>query len=415
MSNDTITHQQASRVCPNCGRLTPAERPDCLYCGAVSAEEAAARQEAERERRFIGALFTRSHPFALIIIGINAGVFFLEWLAGGMSGVTADPEVIRAFGAKSNQLINQQHQYWRLITSIFIHIGFLHFLLNNYALWIIGQEIELLYGSARFVVLYLLTGLAGSLASYAFNPGAQSAGASGAIFGLFGVMATFAFRYRRELPQRLANDIRRRILPVIAINLIFGFMMSIVDNAAHVGGLVAGVVLALIVPYKRPGEGGTSLIWRALQVACLGVVLVSFVAAFRSYDGPKLSAENLTRRPQRSAAPEDALNRINDASRALIESLNSFMRLIDAQKPDADVQPALSAAERGINDLKDFPSISKEADEYRGQLLEVLTEQRDLINRFTAMRQKDWPETERQQSAIIEKAKAYKLVRMERE
>src|SRR5205085_2352604 len=215
--------------------------------------------------------------------------------------------------------------YWRLVTSIFIHIGFLHFLLNNYALWIIGQEIELLYGSARFVVLYLLTGLAGSLASYTFNPNAESAGASGAIFGLFGVMATFAFRYRKELPERLGSDIRRRILPVIAINLIFGFSMRIVDNAAHVGGLLAGVVLALVVPYKRPEERATAIVWRILQALCLAVMLVSFVAAFRSYDGPRLSAKNLT---QISQSPENAINQINDASRALLESLNSFVKIL---------------------------------------------------------------------------------------
>ncbi|MFL6215048.1 MAG: rhomboid family intramembrane serine protease [Blastocatellia bacterium] len=415
MSNEHSTHQAASRVCPNCGKLTPAERPDCLYCGAVSAEEVAARQEAERERHFISALFTRSHPFALIIIGINAGVFLLEWLAGGMGSLGADPEVIRAFGAKNNELIQQQHQYWRLVTSIFIHIGFLHFLLNNYALWIIGQEIELLYGSARFVALYLLTGLAGSLASYTFNPNAQSAGASGAIFGLFGVMAAFAFRYRKELPQRLARDIRRRILPVIAINLIFGFSVSIVDNAAHIGGLLAGVVLALIVPYKRPTERGTSLIWRTLQVICLAVMLISFVAAFRSYDGPKLSAQNLTKSPQRSQPSEDVVNRVNDASHALLDAVNSFMKIIARRDAGADVQPALSATERGINDLKDIPTFSKEVEQLRGQMLEVLTEQRDIVNRFAAMKQKDWPEIERQQNALVEKAQAYKLIKIERE
>ena len=341
MTTEQTSREQAFRICPNCGKLTPSERADCLYCDAVSVEATVARQEAERERRFFSALFTRSSPFVMIIIGVNAGVFLLEWLAGGMGSVSADLTVIRAFGAKNNELIQQQHQYWRLITSIFIHIGVLHFLLNNYALWIIGQEIELLYGSARFVALYLLTGLAGSLASYTFNPDAQSAGASGAIFGLFGVMAAFAFRYRKELPQRLATDIRRRILPVIAINLIFGFTVSIVDNAAHIGGLLAGVVLALVVPYKRPSERGTPLVWRVLQAACLGVMLLAFAAAFRSYDGPPLSSKNLAKTPQ---SPERAFDQINDASRAFLESVNSFAKIINNRDAAADVRPALSAA-----------------------------------------------------------------------
>lgn len=411
----TIEHtprESSFRVCPNCGRLTPTARPDCAYCGTLSVEDLAASQEAEHERRFLSALVARSNPYALLIIGINAGVFFLEWLAGGMGGLSADLQVIRAFGAKNNELINQQHQYWRLVTCIFLHIGFLHFLLNNYALWIIGQEIERLYGSARFVILYLVTGMAGSLASYTFNPNAESAGASGAIFGLFGVMATFAFRYRKELPERLGSDIRRRILPVIAINLIFGFSMRMVDNAAHVGGLLAGVVLALVVPYKRPEERTTAIVWRILQALCLAVMLVSFVAAFRSYDGPRLSAKNLT---QISQNPENAINQINDASRALLESLNSFIKIVARRDARADIHPALTAAERGLNDLKDVPGLSKEIDQRRAQLTELLTEQRDIINRFAAMREKDWPEVERQQAALIHKAEEYKLIKSQDE
>jgi rhomboid protease GluP len=185
--------------------------------------------------------------------------------------------VLRGFGAKQNALIADQHQYWRLITSIFIHIGFIHLFLNNYALWIIGQEIEQIYGSARFVVLYLVTGIAGSLGSYIFNPEATSAGASGAIFGLFGVMATFAFKYRKEIPKTLSRDIMRRVLPIIAINLAFGFSVKIVDNAAHIGGLLAGIVLAFVIPYMRPDEKHTPMGWRIVQVICIALMLISFV------------------------------------------------------------------------------------------------------------------------------------------
>ena len=413
MSTDQTSRQPAFRVCTNCGNLTPAERPDCIYCGTMTVEAMAARQEAEREHRFLYAFVTRSNPFTLIIIGMNAGVFLLEWLAGGMGGLSADSQVLRAFGAKNNDLINQQQQYWRLVTAIFIHIGFLHFLLNNYALWIIGQEIERLYGSARFVILYLLTGVVGSLASYTFNPGHDSAGASGAIFGLFGVMATFAFRFRKELPERLSTDIRRRILPVIAINLIFGFSMRIVDNAAHIGGLLAGIALALIIPYQRPNERSTANIWRILQIACLAAMLLSFVAAFRNYDGPQLSVKNLTGDPRARLADYD--QRMNRAHTALVESLNAFMKIIDQRDPKADIRPALNAAERGINDIQDIPKLSGEIDQLRAELLELLTEQREIINRFAAMKEKNWTEIERQEAALIQKAKDYKLIKSDGE
>jgi membrane associated rhomboid family serine protease len=411
MTTDPPSRQPAFRVCTQCGRLTPAERPDCAYCGAMAVEVMAAHQEAEREHRFLYALFTRSNPWALIIIGINAGVFLLEWLAGGMGSFSADPRVIRAFGAKDNQLIRDQHEYWRLVTSIFLHIGFLHFLLNNYALWIIGQEIERLYGSARFVILYLLTGITGALASYVFNPSVESAGASGAIFGLFGVMATFAFRYRKELPERLARDIRRRILPVIAINLIFGFSVRIVDNAAHIGGLLAGVVLALVIPYQRPNERATARLWRILQVVCLAVMFGSFVAAFRSYNGPKLSAQNLTANPQ--ARLEDSGERLDRARKTLVDSINSFLNLVNRHDDSADLRPQLREVEHALADIKDLSAGVPEIDRAHAQLLELLGEQRDIINRFIAMKEKDWAESKREEDALVQKAQDYKLIKKE--
>lgn len=402
MTNQQAANQSAFRACPNCGNLTPADHPACAYCGAVSVEAMAARQEAERERRFVGALFARSNPFSMVLIGMNAAVFLLEWLAGGMTALGADSLVIRAFGAKNNELIRQHHEYWRLITAMFIHIGFLHFLFNNYALWIIGPEIERIYGSARFVFLYMATGIVASLASYTFTT-PDSAGASGAIFGLFGVMAAFAFRYRKELPERLSRDIKRRIVPVIAINLIFGFSVRIVDNAAHIGGLLAGVALTFLVAYKRPQEKTEPAVWRVLQVLLIIVTLASFIFAFRGYNGPPLSLNNLTK-------SESLGDRLQSADSALVESLKSFGKIINAKDSKADTQPALSAAERGIAAIKNIPKLEQQFDQERERLLEVLSEQRDLINDFAAMTDKKWTEIGSRESALIQKAAAYKLI-----
>src|SRR5712692_7044355 len=297
MTLEQVDREPTTRICPACGLPTRADYPVCVHCGRTLFEADTADHKAAREHHFLRALFTRPNPFTFIFIGANVGIYVLMCLAGGIAVTSVDPAVLIGFGAKQNELITQQHQYWRLITSMFIHIGFIHLFLNNYALWIIGQEIERIYGSARFVILYLITGLLGSLGSFTFNPQATSAGASGAIFGLFGALAAFAFRYRKEIPEFLSREIKRRILPIIAINLIFGFSVRIVDNAAHLGGLLSGVALALVVPYKRPNERITPLMWRALQVVCLAVIFVSFTDAFRSYDGPPLRLSNLTRSP----------------------------------------------------------------------------------------------------------------------
>lgn len=316
----------------------------------------------------------------MIFIGINVGVFVLMCLAGGFSVTSVDPEVLRGFGAKQNDLIVQHHEYWRLITCIFIHIGFIHLLLNNYALWIIGQEIEQIYGSARFVVLYLFTGVAGSLGSFFFNPQATSAGASGAIFGLFGVMATFAFRYRKEIPQTLSREIRRRVLPVIAINLAFGFSVRIVDNSAHISGLLSGVVLALVIPYMRPNERFTPRFWVALQALCMLLIFGSFLAAFRNYSGPRLSVSNLT--SDSGPTVVTYFERMQDARRLLDESFRVFDSAIDGKSADGSNQ-ALDSIEQALRAANEAPRVDAQADQFRTRLLELLNKQKSIIVEYS--------------------------------
>jgi len=317
----------------------------------------------------------------MILIGVNLGVFVLEWLAGGMGPMSADPQVLVAFGAKQNALIAGQHQYWRLVTCMFLHIGFVHFLFNNYALWIIGREIEQIYGSARFLILYVTTGVLASLSSFYFSPNAVSAGASGAIFGLFGVMATFAFKYRKEIPAALSQDIRRRVLPIIAINLIFGFTArGIVDNAAHIGGLIAGVALALAVPFKHPEEKETPVVWRVLQVLCIVVMTGSFVAAFLSYRGPQLSLANLGASP--GSRVLDYFNKMTSAQRALGNSINALARALSQTGYPAELDNAQRAAESGLAATVAVPRMEGKAETFRQQLEGLLDQQKATIDRY---------------------------------
>ena len=366
---------------------------------------------AERERvntvNFVRALFTRARPFTFVFVGLNLGVFFLMWMSGGMSLTSADDSALIGFGEKVNLLIDGQHQYWRLVTCIFIHIGFLHLIMNNYALWILGQEIEQIYGSSRFVLLYLAAGIIGSLSSYVFMPQSRSAGASGAIFGLFGVMGTFAFRYRKEIPPALRRDIIRRIIPIILINLAFGFLVRVVDNSAHIGGLLGGVALALVVPYKRPGEVASARGWKVAEIVCLAIILISFIAAFRHYDGPRPSLANLRADPDK--ANDQMLERIDHAWAGLVDSLNLFEAIIDSRDQTADLSPALRAAERGINDVQGLRSQDPRIVRIRDQLLELLREHRAIIERHRKTNPKNWELTRAEEDALIEKAKQYKV------
>jgi membrane associated rhomboid family serine protease len=337
-----------------------------------------AQHEAIAARRFVVALVSRSSPFTMILIGANAAMFLVEWLAGGMGVMSADHSILLALGAKQNDLIANAHEYWRLVTCIFLHIGFAHVLLNNYALWIIGQEIERLYGSARFVLLYTLTGIIASLSSFYFSPQATSAGASGAIFGLFGVMAAFAFRYRREIPNAIGKSIRSRVVTIIALNLFIGFQSGIVDNSAHIGGLLSGAALALLVPYKRPEESNTPFVWRAMQTICLAIMLVSLGFAFHNFRGSPLSISNLT------ATPGARLQRFESYFTSIDHGFKAFVRgsALMEQPDEKSAETAKRVFEAGMSEMTKAPNIGVEAESYRTSLLDLLRRKEQLSNKL---------------------------------
>lgn len=136
-------------------------------------------------------------------------------------------------------------EYWRLVTPLFLHGGLVHLFFNGYALYIIGPQVERLFGYLRFAAIYLLSGIAGVIASMAFNPNVPSVGASGAIFGLLGALMVYLYRNR----SLLGGVGRRRlsaVLQVAVLNLLIGLAPNI-DNWGHVGGLVGGAALTWLV------------------------------------------------------------------------------------------------------------------------------------------------------------------------
>ena len=133
-------------------------------------------------------------------------------------------------------------QVYRLITYAFLHGGLVHLITNMYSLYIIGSQIENNYGKLKFIFIYLVSALTGGLLSALFNNNI-SIGASGAIFGLLGALVYFGFHFRLYLSDAL----KTRIVPVILINLLIGFMVTDIDNACHIGGLIGGYLAAMAV------------------------------------------------------------------------------------------------------------------------------------------------------------------------
>ncbi|MCB0046629.1 MAG: rhomboid family intramembrane serine protease [Caldilineaceae bacterium] len=183
----------------------------------------------------------------LVFVGmIIFGYLFYNTLRGPET-----TEVLIIFGAKVNQLV-VAGQYWRLFTAMFIHIGVLHLVFNLYALYLFGPMVERYYGRGRFLVIYLLGGLFGSLASFALSP-AISAGASGAIFALIGAITVYFLRYRENFGAR-GRAILQNMAFIIVVNLAFGAIGQGIDNWGHIGGLLGGALIAwgLMPQYVAP-------------------------------------------------------------------------------------------------------------------------------------------------------------------
>lgn len=162
-----------------------------------------------------------------------------------------DSRVLMIFGAKINELV-AMGQTWRLFTAMFLHIGVFHLLFNLYALNSLGPLVEGYFGHFRFAAIYIIGGLFGSLASYAFSP-VPSAGASGAIFGLAGAIIVYFMKYRENFGAR-GRAILNNMFLIIGINLVFGLTQQNIDNWGHIGGLIGGVLVTvgLLPYYQRP-------------------------------------------------------------------------------------------------------------------------------------------------------------------
>ncbi len=193
----------------------------------------------------VAKIFDKKKPIiTYTIMAICVIVFALMYILGDGS---LDNITLLRFGANLD-VLTKNGDYFRLITCAFLHIGVVHLIFNMYALYIIGPQVESFFGKIKYLSIYLISAVSASILSLAFNTNTISAGASGAIFGLLGALLYFGYHYR----VYLGNAVRSQIIPIIIINLLFGFTMTGIDNAAHIGGLIGGVLasMALGVPEK---------------------------------------------------------------------------------------------------------------------------------------------------------------------
>ncbi len=202
----------------------------------------------------------------LIVVNV---LVWLANLASGVDAITADPRALLLWGG--NFLPATLDQPWRLLTATVLHGGLMHLALNMWALWDAGPIAERFYGNVQFALIYLVAGLLGSLASLFFAARVSvSIGASGAVFGVVGALLAAVVTKHRHMPPELARTMRTSTLAFVGYSLFMGFAVAHIDNAAHIGGLIAGFGMASVMSEKFDWDEYQR---RGLQRAAFAVVI----------------------------------------------------------------------------------------------------------------------------------------------
>lgn len=205
-------------------------------------------KKTDRENKVYESIFKpKKIVVTNILIFLNVLIFFVVF---ALSNANLNILNLLRYGAL-NSILVQNGEIWRLITAGFLHGGIFHLLFNMYSLYIIGTQIENFVGKWKFLLIYFCSMITASLMSCVISPNSVSVGASGAIFGLLGALVYFGYHYRLYLGSVLRNQ----IIPLIIFNLLLGFMVSGIDNAAHIGGLIGGLLISMALGVqKREGK-----------------------------------------------------------------------------------------------------------------------------------------------------------------
>jgi rhomboid protease GluP len=191
-------------------------------------------------------------------------LFFLTYIFGSGS---EDTLTLYNFGAVYAPSVKSGEVY-RLLLGTFLHAGIIHLICNMYSLFVIGTQVENFVGKRKFLGIYLISAISGSLLSCVFSD-YLSVGASGAIFGLLGSLLYFGYHYRLYL----GSVVRSQIIPIIVLNLFLGFMLNGIDNAAHIGGLIGGFLATMAL-----GINGKSTKGERINAAIVLIIYFAFLA-----------------------------------------------------------------------------------------------------------------------------------------
>jgi rhomboid protease GluP len=240
----------------------------------------------EKLRNLSGA----QHPLASVtnlIVAVNVVVFFVMagFLGAGWLDVTDLTPYIR-YGA-NNGAATTDGEWWRLLTSMFMHYGIIHLLLNMWALFQVGHLVERLQGRCLYAVTYLASGIGGGFLSLAWHGDKMwSAGASGAVFGVYGALLGHMLKEKQALPRAVFQPLMKSTLTFAGYNLFYGMVHPGIDNAAHIGGVVTGTALGWLTAMPLDASVRASQVGKKLRLAtaALGVIVVIGVVSAPRFD-----------------------------------------------------------------------------------------------------------------------------------
>jgi len=212
-----------------------------------------------------------------LLIAANVAVFIVM-SARGVSTISPSPDALVRWGAMYGPPATHG-QWWRVITAVFVHVGIIHLAMNMYVLVAGGGFVERLFGHLNFFVMYMLAGIGGSITSLAVHPGTVSAGASGAIFGIYGGLLGFLFWNRHSLPGDAAASLLKTPIAFLGVNILYSVAHQNVDLAAHLGGFVTGAAAGAALAAPVVASHPSSRIVRAIVVAAVGVAIAAAVSA----------------------------------------------------------------------------------------------------------------------------------------
>jgi membrane associated rhomboid family serine protease len=336
-------------MCQACRALVPASEKTCPMCG----------RESVPARAWLHAS-TGGHFISIIILTINILLYVLMALVeirngGGAEAFmqSASGSVLAGVGALYPGAL-AAGEWWRLVTWNFLHIGLMHLLFNSFALYQIGPQVEEIYGSPKFIFIYLATGIVAGLASVMLVP-SLTAGASGSLFGLIGLMAAYGYRQGGVLGRALM----RQMLIWAGIGFVFGLMSPGINNVAHAGGFVAGGGIAFLIPAESPTTAHAARLWNAVLIVCVLVVAASFAMAGRSFNQAQemaVDGRNVIILSQRIRGAEQAR-----------------MKSYDESAAKKDPQQAADSLRSAARDVMSVPHIDEQSDQIKQQYTDLLT------------------------------------------